>query len=141
MIGQRHWPWLLIGSVLIGCSPRPEVPSGTGARECAQNYYQALVHRDWSAAYAVLDTDSRKRWRQAQYSQLAQDYCRELGFEPQAVYVRACEERDTEATAHVVLTGRSGARDQRHKDALLLRRGNDGWRVVVPPNFGRARKR
>jgi hypothetical protein len=45
-----------------------------------------------------------------------------------------------EATAHVALTGRSGPHYRRYKDTVTLRR-SDGWRVVLPRNFGQARKR
>jgi hypothetical protein len=47
-----------------------------------------------------------------------------------------CEERASEATARVVLRGRGGSRSRRHNDAVTLHRGDDGWQVALPPNFG-----
>jgi hypothetical protein len=104
-------------------------------------YYDALIQQDWPKAYAALDPASQRRCSSQQFGQLARSYRSSLGFEPNAVHVRACDERGTEATAHVVLTGRAATKDGRYMDAVTLRRGDDGWHVVLPPNFGRANKR
>jgi hypothetical protein len=132
---------LLVGGLLIGCSRSPEQPPGTGAKECVQGYFEALIRQDWSRAYASLDPASQKRSTSQQFNRLAQTYHSNLGFEPDAVHVGACEERGAEATAHVVLTGRAGTKSHRYKDAVTLRRDDDGWHVVLPPNFGQGRKR
>jgi hypothetical protein len=124
--------------VLAGCSSSPQQPSGTGAKECVQAYYEALIQQDWLKAYASLDPQDQRRCNSHQFSQLARNYRSSLSFEPVAVRVWACEERDTEATAHVTLTGRGAKKEARYKDGVTLRRGDDGWRVVLPPNFGRA---
>ena len=63
-----------------------------------------------------------------------------LGFEPSAVHIRACEERAAEATAHVVLTGRGAGQERRYRDAIVLRRDDNGWHVVLPSHFGQVRK-
>jgi hypothetical protein len=109
-----------------------------------QSYFQAIVDEDWSKAYAGLDESSQRRWDAKQFSELARQYRRELGFEPEQVFIRACEEQGTDATAHVVLTGSSSTKDGRShgrsKDALLLRRSETGWRVVLPTTFGRAKR-
>jgi len=131
---------MLVGGVLIGCGRVAEEPPGTGAKECVQAYYEALIHKDWAKGYASLDGQSQKRCSSQQFSRLAQRYRSNLGFEPEVVQVRVCEERGTEATAHVVLTGRSATHTRRYKDAVTLRR-RDYWRVVLPPNFGQTRKR
>ena len=137
----RRWAsGLLAGVILIGCSQPPEEPADTGAKDCIQQYYEALIRKDWPRAYASLDPQSQKRGTPQQFSQLAQSYHSHLGFDPEAVQVWACEERGTEATAHVVLTGRTPSRHRRYKDAITLRRSDD-WRVVLPRNFGQARKR
>ena len=138
----RHylWCWLLVGSTLAGCGGLREEPAGTGAKECVESYYDALVRKDWPAAYACLDANSQKHCTPQHFSELAQSYRRKLGFEPEAAQVRACEERGTEATAHVVVTGRAATVSRRYKDTVMLRR-NDEWRVVLPPNFGQALKR
>jgi hypothetical protein len=72
---------------------------------------------------------------------LTKRYRRDLGFEPDAIYCRACEERGPDATAHIVLTGRTTTEESRHKDAVALRRGDDGWQIVLPANFGQSKKR
>ena len=131
---------LLVGSVLTGCSRVQEEAPATGARERALTYFEALIHNEWPRAHALLDVQSRQRCSSQQFTRLAKSYRDQLGFEPEAVQVWACEERGTQATAHVVLTGHTGDRHRRHKDAVTLRR-NDDWGVVLPPNFGQARKR
>jgi hypothetical protein len=72
---------------------------------------------------------------------LAQVYRAKLGFEPTAVLVRACEEHDTDATAHVILMGQSAAKEHRYKDAITMRRVENDWHVVLPKDFGRTKKR
>jgi hypothetical protein len=138
----RHLLWgLFFGGVLTGCSRSPEHPPGTGAKECVQAFYEAIIQQDWPKSYAALDPLTQKRCSSQQFSQLAQSYRSGLGFEPEAVHVQACDERGTEATAHVVLTGRAATKGHRYKDAVTLRRGDDGWRVFLPSNFGQGRKR
>ena len=141
-MARRHgWAWgLVLGSVLLGCGRVPEATPGTGAKECAQSYFEALLRKDWPKAYALLDPPSQQRCGPAQFSWLAQGYYSHLGFAPEAVQLRACEERGTEATAHVVLTGHTATHYRRYKDAITLRRRDD-WRVVLPANFGQAWER
>ena len=71
-----------------------------------------------------------------EFGRQAGAYRRQLGFEPTAVRVPACEERGDEATAHVVLTGRGKDRHE-YKDAVMLRRRDGRWLVVLPAEFGR----
>jgi hypothetical protein len=103
-------------------------------------YYEAILQQDWPKAYAALDPQSRGRFSQQQFSVLARNYRSSLGFEPEEIHVRACEEQGAEAIAHVVLTGRTGTQERRYKDAVTLRRGDDAWRLILPRNFGRAKK-
>jgi hypothetical protein len=131
---------MLVGVALIGCDQPPEERPDTGAKECVQAYYEALLRKDWPRAYAVLDPRSQKRCSSQQFIRLAQSYGSHVGFDPEAVQVWACEERGADATAHVVLTGRSGTHYRRYKDAVTLR-WTDDWRIVLPSNFGQARKR
>jgi hypothetical protein len=132
---------LLAGSLLIGCSRSPEQPPGTGAKECAQLFYEAVIGQDWPKAYATLDLQSQKRCSSQQFSRLGQGYRSGLGFDADAVQVWACDERGAEATAHVVLTGRAATKGHRYKDAVTLRRSDEGWRIVLPLNFGQGKKR
>ena len=141
MGGQRQRvAGFLIGSMLTGCGRPPESTPETGARECVREYFEALIRQDWSRAYSSLDVQSRKRYSAQQFEVLAQTYRRALNFEPTEVLVWACEEHGADASAHVVLTGQTAVEDRRYKDAVTLRRGDDGWRVILPPNFGRAKK-
>jgi hypothetical protein len=126
---------------MFGCGRGTPTPPGTGAKEAAQGYFHALIQQDWPKAYAALDPPSRGRCSPDQFARLAWTYRSNLGFEPSAVQVWACEERGAEATAHVGLTGRAATKDRRYKDAITLRRMDDGWRVVLPPNFGQTMKR
>ena len=105
-----------------------------------QRYYEAIVHQDWPAAYAALHPDLRKRWNAEQFTRLAQQYRRNLGFEPDGVQVRASEEHVTEAVAHVMLTGRTDAGRKYHKDAVTLRPSGADWGITLPSHFGQRRK-
>jgi hypothetical protein len=131
----------VLAVVLAGCSGSPQQPPGTGAKECVQAYYEALIQQDWPMAYAALDPQVQRRCNSQQFSQLARNYRSSLSFELLAVKVWACEERGTEATAHVTLTGRGAKKEARYKDGVTLHRGDGGWRVVLPPNFGRSNQR
>jgi hypothetical protein len=134
------WAVFLVGPLLIGCGHVSNEQKRTGAKQCVQNYFQAIVDEDWSKAYSALDESSQRRWNATQFAELARKYRRDLGFDPKQVFIRACEEQGAEATAHVVLTGLSTAKDGRSKDALVLRRSETGWRVVLPTTYGRARR-
>jgi hypothetical protein len=97
---------------------------------------EALLRQDWGRAYAALDAPNRARCGAGQFARLADGYRRGLGFEPRAVHVRSCEERGAEAIAHVVFTGAAAGRQRYYKDAVVLRRGEAGWGVALPPRFG-----
>lgn len=128
---------LLLLAGLVGCNRTPTPAAGTGAKEAAQAYYEALMRRDWQKAYAALHADSQKRCTQEQFARLGEAYRRNLGFEPDDVHVRSCNEQGIEAIAHLVLTGRTSSQARRYKDGVALRQTVEGWRVVLPPNFGR----
>jgi hypothetical protein len=133
-VGGR-WAVLLL-LVLVGCSRKP-APSGPGAREAAQRFYEALVRQDWPQAYGALSPDSQARWSPEAFAELARAYRRNLGFDPAEVRVRSCDEQGEKAIAHVVLIGRAGVRSQRYNDASMLQRTHAGWRVILPESFGR----
>jgi hypothetical protein len=123
--------------LLAGCGGAPERSPGTGAKEAAQGYFEALLHKDWSKAYNTLHPSSRSRLSGDQFARLAQTFLSGLGFEPDAVQIRAWDERGSEATAHVILTGKGKEKNQRYKDAISLQRIDEGWRIILPQNFGR----
>jgi hypothetical protein len=133
---NRRWVWaVLLLAAGLGCAARP---ADTGAREVVQDYYEALARQDWPQAYADLHPDSRRRWSADQFARLAQGYRRGVGFEPDGVRIRSCEEHGGEAVAHVVLTGPGPAGQRGYRDAVTLRRDGDRWGVELPPQFGRA---
>jgi hypothetical protein len=130
--------WALAMAVLaVGCG-RPAPPPASGAEVQARAWVEALRAGDWASAHAALEPQSRARCDTEQFARLAGNYRRQIGFEPRAGYVRFCEEKGTQAVAHVAFTGKEGAR-QRFKDAIVLRQGPDGWGVVLPERFGQRR--
>jgi hypothetical protein len=118
-----------------GCDKATEPPAGTGAREAAQSYGEAVCRQDWSQAYAVLHPDSRKNLDEDQFAYLAAAYHTGIGFHPTEVRVRSCEEQSNRAIAHLVFLSDSPAR-QRFKETLLLQKSSAGWGVVLPDGFG-----
>jgi hypothetical protein len=125
-------------ALLAGCGASKS--AGTGAEETARTYFDALTRNDWSGAYELLHSDSTKEVNAARFTQSAQQYVRDLGFTPETVYVRSCDEHNAEAVAHVVLMG-SGEAKSSFKDAVVLRRTDSGWRVVLSPRFGHSNRR
>src|SRR5437870_964929 len=107
----RGWVALLLLAALAGCSRAPAT-AGTGAREAARAWFEALLRKDWEKAYGLLSADSRAELSLEQFTHLAQHQRSALGFEPEAVRLRICDERGAEATAHVVWTGRAGGRQR-----------------------------
>ena len=132
--------WLCCCLLAAGCRPTQSAPAGTGALEAVVAFYTALVHKDWDAAYAILDASNRSRVTRQRFATLAGTFRGGIGFEPSSVQVSSCEEQGERAVAHVVLIGRPSAH-QRFKDAVTLRRGEDGWGVVLAPTFGVTRRR
>jgi hypothetical protein len=126
----------LFALLLAGCGGGPAAPTGTGSSVVAQDYYEALVRKDWTAAYTALHPDSRAKVSAAQFARQAEAYRRQLGFEPLQVALRSCEEHGAEALAHVVLKGDAAGRTRSFKDAIVLRQAGADWCVVLPPRFG-----
>lgn len=134
----RSW-CLPLALIVAGCGAPPDAPTDTGARDATKDFFEALVRKDWQRAHAALHPESRAKCGAAQFEPLAQHYRRQLGFEPQAAKVRACEEQGTEALAHVVLTGAAQGKQRTYKDAVKLRQSATGWGVVLPSRFGQER--
>jgi hypothetical protein len=138
IVSARIWALLALLAGLSGCGPTPaESLAGTGASEALKSYFESLIRQDWQQAYHVLDPDNQKRWAFQEFTRLGQAYRSNLGFDPEELHVSSCEEKGSEALAHVVLTGHNAAKEMRYKDAVVLRHGADGWRVVLPATFGR----
>jgi hypothetical protein len=122
---------------MAGCGRAPVPPADTGSRETVRDFYEGLLAQDWQRAYAAIDHDGNRRLTQQDFTRLAEAHRRNLGFAPEELHVQSCQENGTQAVAHVVLTGHAGGKQKRYKDAVALRRGADGWRVVLPDGFGR----
>jgi hypothetical protein len=71
-----------------------------------------------------------------EFARRAMQYRLAFGFDPQAVAVRSCEETGQQALAHVAFRGHNTSASKYYKDGVRLRLGPDGWKVVLPPNFG-----
>ena len=134
----RRWgvAWMLL---LAGCGSTPTSPAPGAAEAVAQDFYEALLRQDWPRAYACLAPESRARCSAEQFTRLARGHRRGLGFEPESVRVRFCEEHGSEATAHVVYTGHSESGHRSYKDGITLRQVESGWGVVLPARFGQTR--
>jgi hypothetical protein len=131
--------WLIPAVFLLGCSSGEPTPADTGSREAVRSFYSALMQKDDVGAYDLLHPDEKARLPRATFARLAANYRRGLGFEPTAVHIRACEEQGAQAKAHVVLSGHQASRRRQYRDALTLRRGPEGWGIVLPRTFGRSR--
>ena len=70
------------------------------------------------------------------FARRGQAFYRDLGFQPDELIIRTCDERDSECVARVVLVGREAGQTRRRNDGVGLRRTEAGWRVLLAPNFG-----
>jgi hypothetical protein len=133
------WPvgGLVVLVALAGCQPTPPTTPHTGAEETTRDFFDAIRSRNWGRGYELLHPDSRARWTAEGFARVAEDYRRRLGFEPEEVLVRSCEEQGEEAKAHIVFTGHPRGKQVFFKEAAELRRAADRWGVVLPQRFGR----
>ncbi len=131
---------LLVLALLAGCGQAPAEPADTGSRQAVRDFFEGLLHKDWRRAHAALHLDSRAKYPPERFEALAQTYRRQLGFEPQEVKLRTCEEHGAEAIAHVTFIGTVRKKQHRFKEAVQLRRGGSGWGVVLPKRFGQPRQ-
>jgi hypothetical protein len=132
------WSVLAIAA-LAGCGPALPTTPHTGAEEAVRGYYEAIRLGDWGHAYDLLHPDTRRRWTAEGFARVGTEYRRRIGFEPEALHVRSCEEQGDEAKAHIVFEGHATGKQKQFKDAAELRRSASGWGVVLPQSFGRMR--
>ena len=119
-----------------GCGgPADPAPVDTGARQAVHRYADAVVRRDWPAAYAALTPEARSAWTPAEFARRADAYRQKLGFEPTVAHLRTAEERGDEATARLDFSGSAAGRHH-FKETLTLRRRDGKWGVVLPARFG-----
>jgi len=124
-----------------GCGGQVEQSPDTGARDAARAFAEAIARQDWTTAYEKLHENSRARVPRDEFARRASRYWRNLGFEPASVQVRSCEEQGEEAKAHLVFGGQVKSGPRQFRDSFLLRRGPEGWGVILPPRFGQSRTR
>jgi hypothetical protein len=117
---------------LVGCGPALPTTPRTGAEETARDYFEALRQADWTGAYGKLDPESRAHLNGEVFARTGADYRQRLGFEPETLHIRSCQERGDEATAHIVFAGHADGQYRQFKDAAVLRRSASGWGVVLP---------
>jgi hypothetical protein len=132
---RRAWVCVVVLAA-GGCGRPAERPADTGAKDAARSFAEAIARQDWATAYEGLHEDGRKRLGRDKFTRLARQYRRDLGFEPTRAQVRSYEEQGDEAKAHVVFSGRAKSGPRQFRDSVLLRRGPEGWGVVLPRRFG-----
>ena len=130
---------VLACGILPACRKADAPPVGTGAREVVTKYFEALSQQDWPTAYALLHADTQKQQDRSAFERSAQAYRDRLGFPLGKVTVRSCDELGEKAIAQVLLSDATGSVKNRYRDGLVLRRAPDGWRIVLPENFGQAK--
>jgi hypothetical protein len=119
-----------------GCGRVEAVPEPPGAEVAVSQFLEALKRRDWEHAYAVVHPESKKRCDAKRFATLAEQYFRNLGFAPDEVHLRSCQEHGEEAVSHIVWTGHDQGQARSYKDGFTLRRIADGWAVVLARSFG-----
>lgn len=133
------WGLLLAG--VLGCGRETGTPELVSPKKVIEAYYSALLRRDWPSAFALLHPADQAGRDPREFSRLAQDYWRGLGFEPATVRVPFCHARGVTATAQVTLLGRppacvpsvrAASPTWVRRETLALRRSEDGWRVLLP---------
>jgi hypothetical protein len=122
--------------LLVGCSVPAPAPEDTGARKAVTDFFEPLITQDWQRGFAVLVPDKKKNQTLEQFKAQALAYRKRIGFDPELVHIRSCEEHNTDATAHLSLIGHVlGQRRMFRESVRLQRRGSD-WFVVPPNHFG-----
>lgn len=122
-----------------GCG-RNAAPTVAESRTTARAFYEAVVREDWPAAFAMVDAEAQARLGADGFAELGRRHCAGFGFSPVAVEVRSCDETGDQATAQVIVTGKSEAKRRRHRDVVALHKGPAGWRVVLKEGFGQGRR-
>ena len=123
-------------SLIAGCGrSTEEYPTDTGARAATREFFEAIGRRDWSAAHAALDADGRRTCSRDEFARRGAAYLKRIGFDSFTVRAPVCEERGDEANAHIVLSGR-GHNRREYKEAVIVRRRDGKWSVVLPARFG-----
>ncbi len=126
------WP------TLPGCGsaarPTPAV-ARTGSDEAARRFFEGLRQKDWVAAYATLDPESRSECGEGEFAERCKRYHQQIGFSPSEVHVSVSESGDT-ASAVAVYRGVDGTTPKQFRDGTSLQLSSGVWSVVLRKNFG-----
>jgi hypothetical protein len=127
---------IFMALLLGGCQGANPSPQGTGAKETAQRYYEAIIQQDWAKAYSTLHPDTSRNINLEQFTASAKRFRQRIGFEPGQTFVRSCDEQAQSAMAHIVICGQPPHTHLQFMDAIAMHRTEGGWAVVLPENFG-----
>lgn len=132
---------VLVAWAVAGCGRKvaPAVPT-TGARAAARAFFEAVAREDWPAAFALLTPEEQARLGPDGFAALGRKYRDGLGFPPDAVALRGCEEQGERATGRVVLGGKTGTGRRHVWEVVTLHKKAPGWGVVLAEGFGRTRR-
>jgi hypothetical protein len=140
-MGIVRWLQVVALAALAGCGRPPVTAAGTGAREAAEAFEQALRQKDWPRAFRALHPDSAARLGEEQFAVLATRYVNAMGLVPEEMAVGSYDEQGAQEVAHIRFRGHADSRPRFHKETLVLRKGPAGWGVVLPAQFGRTKHR
>ena len=76
-----------------------------------------------------------KRLTTEQFGRQTQAYRKRLGFDPEEVHIRSCEEHGSKAIAHVVLVGHLDGQRKQFRESVALRLSDGKWAVLRPHHF------
>jgi hypothetical protein len=133
-----NWLAWILAIPLLGCGDSGSVEKSvdTGSRNAVNNFFNGLIEKKWSQSYDQLSPEGKKKNSLEQFTRKATSWRKNLGFEPQSVFIQSCEERPNEAIAHVSIIAASGSQRTRFKEAISLTRQDQNWYIVLPNNFG-----
>jgi len=127
--------WMVRRSISAAPS-KPATPAPlVGAAKTAQDFFEGLMHEQWSSAYETLDPESRAWCTEDEFVKRAKTNSSTIGFAPSEVRITANENGD-DASAVAEYRGAPGTKGQHFKDGASLRRTPNGWRVILRKNFG-----
>lgn len=124
---------------LTGCQPTPPAAlENTGSHEAVTEFFEAIIRQDWPRGLKVLAAEKNNRMTSELFGRLGQAYRKRLGFDPEEVHLRSCEEHGAQAIAHVVLVGHVNGQRKQFRESVTLRQSDGKWVVLLPNHFGNA---
>jgi hypothetical protein len=120
---------------LAGCQQAPPVALNTGSNEAVTEFFEAIVRKDWPRGLAALASDKNNHMTVEQFGRQGEAYRKYVGFEPEELHIRSCEEQGSQAIAHVVLVGHFNGRRKQFRESVALRLKDGKWGVLKPKHF------